>query len=77
MGLGKMFADPNILGKLAANPRTQKHLSDPAFVQKVCPIHSILLAVLMTNFPVDSNDSEKSTSGRLVSLLLLMFFQWF
>lgn len=41
MGLGRMFADPNILGKLAANPRTQKHLSDPAFVQKVRSIHPI------------------------------------
>jgi len=77
MGLGKMFSDPNILGKLAANPRTQKHLSDPAFVQKVCPIPSILLAVSMTNGPIDSNDPEKSTSGRLVSLLLLMLFQSF
>ena len=37
MGLGKMFADPNLLGKLAANPRTQKHLADPAFIQKVIP----------------------------------------
>jgi stress-induced-phosphoprotein 1 len=35
LGFGKMFADPNILGKLASNPRTQKHLSDPAFVQKI------------------------------------------
>jgi stress-induced-phosphoprotein 1 len=34
-GLGKMFADPNLLGKLATNPRTQKHLADPTFVQKV------------------------------------------
>ena len=34
-GLGKMFTDPNLLGKLAANPRTQKHLADSAFVQKV------------------------------------------
>lgn len=30
-----MFADPNLLGKLAANPRTSKHLADPAFVQKL------------------------------------------
>lgn len=35
MGLGKMFSDPNLLGKLASNPRTAKHLADPAFVQKV------------------------------------------
>jgi stress-induced-phosphoprotein 1 len=34
-GLGKMFSDPNLLGKLASNPRTQKHLADPAFVQKI------------------------------------------
>lgn len=34
-GLGKMFNDPNLLGKLASNPRTSKHLSDPAFVQKI------------------------------------------
>jgi stress-induced-phosphoprotein 1 len=33
-GFGKMFADPNLFGKLASNPRTQKHLADPAFVQK-------------------------------------------
>lgn len=35
MGLGKMFSDPNLLGKLATNPRTAKHLADPAFVQKL------------------------------------------
>ncbi|KAF8639926.1 hypothetical protein AX17_001176 [Amanita inopinata Kibby_2008] len=34
-GIGKMFSDPNLLGKLATNPRTQKHLSDPSFVQKL------------------------------------------
>ncbi|RXW15996.1 hypothetical protein EST38_g9864 [Candolleomyces aberdarensis] len=32
---GNLFSDPNILGKLASNPRTAKHLSDPAFVQKI------------------------------------------
>ncbi|KAF8204836.1 activator of Hsp70 and Hsp90 chaperone [Pholiota molesta] len=35
VGLGKMFSDPNLLGKLAANPRTQKHLADPTFIQKI------------------------------------------
>jgi stress-induced-phosphoprotein 1 len=34
-GFGKLFADPNLLGKLATNPKTQKYLADPAFVQKV------------------------------------------
>jgi stress-induced-phosphoprotein 1 len=33
--LGKMFSDPNMLGKLASNPRTAKYLSDPAFLQKL------------------------------------------
>jgi len=35
LGLGKMFSDPNLFGKLAANPRTAKHLADPSFVQKL------------------------------------------
>ncbi|KAF5393583.1 hypothetical protein D9757_000397 [Collybiopsis confluens] len=30
-----MFSDPNLFAKLAANPRTSKHLSDPAFAQKI------------------------------------------
>ncbi|KAH9950093.1 activator of Hsp70 and Hsp90 chaperone [Amylocystis lapponica] len=34
-GLGKMFNDPNLLGKLASNPRTAKHLADPSFMQKL------------------------------------------
>ncbi len=35
LGLGKLFGDPNLLAKLAANPRTSKHLADPSFVQKL------------------------------------------
>ena len=35
VGLGKLFGDPNMFAKLAANPRTAKHLADPAFVQKL------------------------------------------
>ncbi|KAJ6510250.1 activator of Hsp70 and Hsp90 chaperone [Mycena vitilis] len=34
-GFSKLFSDPNLFGKLAANPQTQKHLADPAFVQKL------------------------------------------
>lgn len=34
-GLAKLFGDPNLIGKLATNPRTQKHLADPSFVQKL------------------------------------------
>lgn len=35
MGLGKMFSDPSLIAKLATNPRTAKHLADPAFMQKL------------------------------------------
>ncbi|KAI0676757.1 putative stress-induced protein STI1 [Trametes maxima] len=35
LGLGKLFSDPALLGKLAANSRTAKHLADPSFVQKL------------------------------------------
>ncbi|KAI0260926.1 chaperone [Gloeopeniophorella convolvens] len=35
LGLGKMFSDPNLLTKLAANPRTAKHLADASFMQKI------------------------------------------
>ncbi|KAJ7087252.1 activator of Hsp70 and Hsp90 chaperone [Mycena belliarum] len=34
-GFGKMFSDPNLFGKLAANQRTSRHLADPSFVQKL------------------------------------------
>ncbi len=34
-GIGKMFSDPNLITKLATNPRTQKHLADPTFMQRV------------------------------------------
>ena len=36
MGLGKMFSDPNMITKLAANPKTAKYLADPTFINKVC-----------------------------------------
>ncbi|KAJ8481593.1 hypothetical protein ONZ51_g5884 [Trametes cubensis] len=35
VGLGKLFGDKDLFAKLAANPRTAKHLADPAFVQKL------------------------------------------
>lgn len=34
-GLGQMFNDPNLIGKLAANPKTSSLLSDPTFMQKI------------------------------------------
>jgi len=40
LGFGNMFSDPGLFAKLAANPRTAKHLADASFMQKVCPLHS-------------------------------------
>ncbi|KAG8952056.1 Hsp90 cochaperone [Tulasnella sp. 419] len=34
-GIGNMFSDPNMLAKLASNPKTAPLLSDPAFVVKL------------------------------------------
>ena len=34
-GMGKMFQDPSLLSKLAANPKTAPLLADPSFMQKV------------------------------------------
>lgn len=34
-GLGQMFNDPNLITKLASNPKTSSLLSDPSFMQKI------------------------------------------
>ena len=34
-GMGGMFSDPNMIQKLAANPKTSKYLADPQFMQKL------------------------------------------
>lgn len=34
-GLGQMFTDPNLIAKLAQNPKTSSLLSDPVFMQKI------------------------------------------
>jgi stress-induced-phosphoprotein 1 len=39
-GLGTMFSDPQLMQKLAANPKTSKFLADPAFMQKLQQIRS-------------------------------------
>jgi stress-induced-phosphoprotein 1 len=49
-GLGKMFSDPNMLSKLAANPRTAKHLADASFMQKVSHPRSLLSHLALTSF---------------------------
>ena len=33
--MAKMFQDPSLLAKLAANPKTAPLLADPSFMQKV------------------------------------------
>lgn len=34
-GLGQMFSDPNLIAKLAANPKTSSFISDPVFMNKI------------------------------------------
>lgn len=34
-GLGKIFSDPNMISKIANNPKTAKYLADPAFMNTV------------------------------------------
>ncbi|CAI4218489.1 unnamed protein product [Parascedosporium putredinis] len=34
-GLANMFSDPNLIQKLASNPKTSAYLADPAFMQKI------------------------------------------
>jgi len=38
--MASMFSDPNLLGKLASNPRTSKFMADPSFVQKIKDLQS-------------------------------------
>lgn len=67
LGLGKMFSDPNMFSKLAANPRTAKHLADASFMQKVprtpvppCPPTPALTALL---FVCSSNSYSRTRSS--------------
>ncbi|RDA86846.1 hypothetical protein CP532_1436 [Ophiocordyceps camponoti-leonardi (nom. inval.)] len=34
-GLGSVFSDPNLIQKLAANPKTSSYLADPVFMQRL------------------------------------------
>ncbi|KAG9317145.1 putative STI1-Hsp90 cochaperone [Chiua virens] len=60
LGFGKLFQDPNLIGKLASNPRTQKHLADPAFIQKVC-----------TLIPISVNNADRplGSDPRMIDVL--------
>lgn len=35
-GMAKIFQDPSLFAKLAANPKTAPLLADPSFMTKVC-----------------------------------------
>ncbi|KAL5606639.1 hypothetical protein BROUX41_003036 [Berkeleyomyces rouxiae] len=39
-GLGQMFSDPNLIAKLASNPKTSAYLSDPSFMAKIQQLQS-------------------------------------
>jgi stress-induced-phosphoprotein 1 len=40
MGMGKMFSDPALIGKLQANPKTREYLKDPGFMAKLRQLQS-------------------------------------
>lgn len=40
MGLGAMFKDPQLMAKLAANPKTKDFVNDPSFVEKIKQLQS-------------------------------------
>ncbi|KAF7354931.1 Heat shock protein sti1 [Mycena sanguinolenta] len=71
---GKLFSDPNLLGKLAANPRTQKHLADPSFKQmasrpiptmqdpRMVDVLSVLMGIDMQRFTRPEGSDEMLSS---------------
>ncbi|KAG8956655.1 Hsp90 cochaperone [Tulasnella sp. 424] len=61
-GLLSQFADPNLIGKLAANPKTKPLLDDPSFVAKVL---GVLLGIDMQGFerPEGSNEMPEGFSA--------------
>ena len=48
-GLGKLFTDPNMISKIANNPKTAKYLADPAFMNLVSASISSRLVLAETN----------------------------
>jgi hypothetical protein len=61
MGMGSMFSDPRLFAKLAANPRTAKHLADGGFMQKVCARCAPEFALTLT----PSSPSSSSSYSRI------------
>lgn len=49
-GMGKIFNDPKLFAKLAANPKTAKYLADPAFLQKVTLCDSDITKLFSEHF---------------------------
>lgn len=60
-----LFSDPNMFSKLAANPRTAKYMSDPAFMQRVCVscYHLLQTSDLTSYCTLALADSAKSPVG--------------
>lgn len=50
-GIAKIFQDPNLFSKLAANPKTAPLLADHSFVQTVCRDRSGMHVSLLMNSP--------------------------
>lgn len=60
-GLGKMFSDPNLISKLAANPKTSGLLGDPSFMAKLQQVQRD-----------PSNASEMFSDPRMLQVLGVM-----
>ena len=59
-GLGQMFSDPNLIPKLAANPKTSSFVSDPVFMNKIQQIQ---------RDPKSLNPQELAGDSRLLQVL--------
>lgn len=59
LGIGNMFSDPAMFAKLAANPRTAKHLADVGFMQKVCVFSTLLRRTLQLTVSPSSSSSYR------------------
>jgi stress-induced-phosphoprotein 1 len=46
LGMGQMFNDPAVWGKLQANPKTREYLQDPLFVEKLKEVQKNPMAAL-------------------------------
>ncbi|KAG9034064.1 Hsp90 cochaperone [Tulasnella sp. JGI-2019a] len=68
-GIGKMFSDPNLIGKLASNPKTQPLLADPAFVAK--------LQAMQTNPALASNALQDPRMIQVLGVLMGIDMQGF